>query len=1172
MTPTLACPDLPGWLDRQRWFAGSTRTLASADVVDIADVGGAWLALVEVAWAEGGTDRWQLALGPVAADHPAVLGTVDGTPVADVAHHPTVARRLLEAARRGATVPTAAGSTLRARPVGPAPSPAEGERTMGVEQSNTSVVVGATSVVKVVRHVEPGPSPEITVTEALTSAGFAGTPRLQGVVLGSRESALVVVSAFVPGSVGAWELAVEEAAGKADHGVADAMEDLGHLTATLHALLFTSLPTASADRAAAAATRSRIRRDLDVTRPVLAQAGLDPDEVDAHVEAVLTAAGDDQGALQQVHGDFHLGQVIRAGDGRWQILDFEGEPARAPEERTRPDNRLRDVAGLLRSLAYAEATAVRQGGDPAAAAAWRSRAEVAFRRGYGPLDEAWLDVFVLDKILYEVRYEAANRPDWVDIPLAPLRRIGSPMSDEPTSDDRPIPVPPSAPPVAAPDPDAVQALRDGRLSDPHRLLGRHPAGDRWVVRAWRPGASAVSVVGVDGEPVAAEEVVDGLFQAVLDTEPDPVTYRWRLTYPDGNTFDLVDPYAFPPTIGEVDQHLLAEGRHEQAWEVMGANRRRMHGPGGGRGQGINGVAFAVWAPNAASVRLVGSFNSWDGRLNPMRSMGSSGIWELFLPDVPEGAHYKYEMVTADGTLALRADPWARWTEVPPGTASRVFTSSYDQTAPRPGGDHLHGPVSIYEVHAGSWRHKDGRALTYRELAHQLADHVTELGFTHVELLPVAEHPFGGSWGYQVTGHFAPTSRFGTPDDFRYLVDHLHQRGLGVIVDWVPAHFPKDEWALARFDGTALYEHADPRQGEHPDWGTLVFNYGRTEVRNYLLASALFWLEELGVDGLRVDAVASMLYLDYSREEGEWVPNEHGGRENLRAVELLQEVNATAYKRNPGIMTVAEESTAWPGVSRPTHLGGLGFGFKWNMGWMHDTLSYFARSPVYRRYHHDQLTFGLMYAWSEHFVLPLSHDEVVHGKGSLLGKMPGDAWQQFANLRALYGWMWGHPGKQLLFMGGEFGQGREWSEERELDWHLLGDPQHAGVQAMVRDANHAYRSLPALWRRDDDPESFRWIDANNADDNLLSFLRFGEEGDATVAVIANLSPVPHHDLRVGLPTAGTWHEVLNTDAEAYGGGNVGNMGAVEATEEPWHGLPCSALVTAPPLGVVWLASG
>jgi 1,4-alpha-glucan branching enzyme len=459
-------------------------------------------------------------------------------------------------------------------------------------------------------------------------------------------------------------------------------------------------------------------------------------------------------------------------------------------------------------------------------------------------------------------------------------------------------------------------------------------------------------------------------------------------------------------------------------------------------------------------------------------------------------------------------------------------------------------------------------LGYRELAHQLADYATELGFTHIELLPVAEHPYSGSWGYQVTGHFAPTARFGDPDDFRYMVDHLHQRGLGVIVDWVPAHFPKDEWALARFDGTALYEHADPRQGEHPDWGTLVFNFGRNEVRNFLLASALFWLEELHIDGLRVDAVASMLYLDYSRAEGEWVPNAYGGNENLEAIEFLKETAITVYGRNPGTLLIAEESTAWPGVSRPVHLGGLGFGFKWNMGWMHDTLSYFSRDPVHRRFHHNELTFGLLYAWSENYMLPLSHDEVVHGKRSLLDKMPGDRWQKFANLRALFGYMWAHPGKQLLFMGGEFGQWREWHDAMGLDWHLVDEADHRGVQRLVTDLNHTYRGTPALWHRDHEPDGFQWIDASNADANLLSFVRYADDG-SPLACIVNLSPVPRGDQRFGLPRQGRWRELLNTDAEVYGGSNVGNMGTIVAEQHPWHGMTASAQIYLPPLATLWL---
>ena len=716
------------------------------------------------------------------------------------------------------------------------------------------------------------------------------------------------------------------------------------------------------------------------------------------------------------------------------------------------------------------------------------------------------------------------------------------------------------------DSDEVTVLLAGGHHDPHAILGLHEVGDTTVVRTLRPDAEGVAVVDADGARTEAERTHDaGLFEARLSAPLRATEYWLEVRYPGGQSFHLRDPYAFWPTVGEIDLHLAGEGRHEELWRRLGSRTTEIDGQ--------QGVAFAVWAPNAGGVRVVGEFNSWDGRLHPMRSLGGSGVWELFIPELGPGTRYKYEIVGADGRLMLRADPYAQATEVPPETASVVYESTYEWgddawLADRARRSHVTEPLSVYEVHAGSWRHQDGRPLGYRELAHQLADHVSALGFTHVEFMPVAEHPFGGSWGYQVTGHFAPTSRFGEPDDFRYLVDHLHQRGIGVIVDWVPAHFPKDEFALARFDGMALYEHDDPRQGEHPDWGTLVFNFGRNEVRNFLLASALFWIEELHIDGLRVDAVASMLYLDYSREDGEWVPNEYGGNENLAAIDFLKQMNATVYGRNPGVMTIAEESTAWPGVSRPAHLGGLGFGFKWNMGWMHDTLSYFQRDAIYRRYHHHELTFGLLYAWSENYLLPLSHDEVVHGKHSLIDKMPGDRWQKFANLRSLYGYMWAHPGKQLLFMGQEFGQWREWSEERELDWYLLGESDHAGLQHLVGDLNSAYRRLPALFERDNDPGGFSWIDANNADENALVFVRWSSDATPLVCV-ANFAPVPRQSHQIGMPHAGPWVERLNTDSELYGGSNVGNLGAIHATEEPWHGQPASAQVVVPPLGTIWL---
>jgi 1,4-alpha-glucan branching enzyme len=556
----------------------------------------------------------------------------------------------------------------------------------------------------------------------------------------------------------------------------------------------------------------------------------------------------------------------------------------------------------------------------------------------------------------------------------------------------------------------------------------------------------------------------------------------------------------------------------------------------------------------------------------MRSLGSAGVWELFVPGVAAGTRYKFDICGPDGSWHRKADPMAALAGRPPATDSVVFESSYEWQdeawlARRAEADPLREPMSVYEVHLGSWR----PGLSYTELAEQLTAYVTEMGFSHVEFLPVAEHPFGGSWGYQVTSYYAPTARFGTPDEFRHLVDRLHQAGIGVILDWVPAHFPRDSWALARFDGTPLYEHPDPRRGEHPDWGTLIFDYGRAEVRNFLVANAVYWLEEFHADGLRVDAVASMLYLDYSRKDGEWLPNAQGGRENLDAVALLHEANATCYKRAPGIMMIAEESTAWPGVTRPVHLGGLGFGLKWNLGWMHDTLSYLQRDPLFRGYHHNELTFSMMYAYTENFVLPLSHDEVVHGKGSLLAKMPGDDWKKFAGLRSLLAYMWAHPGKQLLFMGSEWGQASEWSQEAGLDWAALRGERHAGMQKLVADLNAAYRDDPALWSGDYTPDGFSWIDANDSDGNVVSFLRLAADGSGRVlACVANFAGHPHLNYRIGLPLTGRWREVVNTDAQVYGGSGVGNLGAVQAAAEPWHGRPASARITVPPLGVLWLA--
>ncbi len=580
--------------------------------------------------------------------------------------------------------------------------------------------------------------------------------------------------------------------------------------------------------------------------------------------------------------------------------------------------------------------------------------------------------------------------------------------------------------------------------------------------------------------------------------------------------------------------------------------------------------------------MFGDFDGWDRTADPLSPLGSSGVWSGFVAGAEVGHRYKFAVTTEPGEVLEKADPLAFRTELPPATASVVDEARHEWSdgdasylSRRRAGDPQAEPMSVYEVHLGSWRRnplEDDRELTYLELADELAAYVVDLGFTHVELLPVMGHPFSGSWGYQVTSYYAPSPRWGSPDDFRRFVDRLHQAGIGVLLDWVPAHFPRDEWALARFDGTALYEHEDPRRGAHPDWGTLIFNLSRHEVRNFLLANARFWLEEFHVDGLRVDAVASMLYLDYSRTPDQWVPNEFGGRENLEAVDFLRELNELVHRDDPGVISAAEESTAWPGVSRPTYLGGLGFGFKWNMGWMHDTLGYFALDPVHRRFHHDELTFSLVYAFTENFILPLSHDEVVHGKGSLLGKMAGDRWQRFANLRALYGYLWAHPGKQLLFMGCEIAQEREWDHDGSLDWHLVEQPEHAGVQDLVRDLNRAYRDHPALWEVDFDPAGFTWLEAGDADRNVLAFLRRNRAGDQVLACVANLSPVPRYGYRVGLPAVGTWTEILNTDAARYGGSEVGNLGAAEAEPVPWHGQPASAELTLPPLGVVWFVPG
>ncbi|WP_213450284.1 1,4-alpha-glucan branching protein GlgB [Rhizomonospora bruguierae] len=701
----------------------------------------------------------------------------------------------------------------------------------------------------------------------------------------------------------------------------------------------------------------------------------------------------------------------------------------------------------------------------------------------------------------------------------------------------------------------MDELITGGVHDPHAILGAHPAGKGTVVRTLRRDAAEVYLLAGDDRHPMTRVHPEGVFEVVLPDVVPEALGPWRVEV-DGVALD--DPYRHLPTVGELDLHLIGEGRHERLWTVLGAHARD------------GGVAFAVWAPNARGVRVVGDFTGWDAHTGwPMRSLGGSGVWELYVPDAREGQRYKFRILGGDGHWHEKADPLARHTEIPPATASVVYSSRYewkdaDWLRKRAGARPHTEPMSVYEVHLGSWR----PGLSYRELADQLTTYVVELGFTHVEFLPVMEHPFGGSWGYQVTGYYAPTSRFGSPDDFRHLVDRLHRAGIGVILDWVPAHFPKDEWALARFDGTPLYEHGDWRRGEHPDWGTFIFDFGRREVRNFLVANALYWCEEFHADGLRVDAVASMLYLDYSRKAGQWAPNRYGGRENLEAISFLQEMNATVYKHHPGVVTIAEESTAWGGVTRPTYLQGLGFGFKWNMGWMHDSLLYLSKDPVHRQYHHHQMTFSTVYAWSENYVLPISHDEVVHGKGSLTGKMPGDTWRRLANTRALLAFMWSHPGKQLLFMGCELADDQEWSESRGLNWSLLHDPDRAGVQRLLVDLNRTYRATPALWAQDTTPAGFRWINMDDSANNVLAYLRLAPDG-SMVACVVNFSAVPHEDYRVGLPRPGAWAEILNTDSTLYGGSGVGNLGEARGENVPWHGLPASASLTLPPLGALWL---
>ena len=724
--------------------------------------------------------------------------------------------------------------------------------------------------------------------------------------------------------------------------------------------------------------------------------------------------------------------------------------------------------------------------------------------------------------------------------------------------------------------DELRSLVELTHQSPHSLLGMQPLGDQsgLVVRAMLPDAAKVEIHPTHEKDKPAFELKripkTDVFEAVTKSANKVYAYDLVITDKAGRTRRTRDAFSFLPTLGESDLFLFGKGDERKIFEKLGGQLRVI--------DGVPGTSFAVWAPNAQRVSVVGDFNNWDGRFHPMRLLGASGVWEIFIPGVGQGAHYKFEIRDAHGNIKLNTDPFGFFFEVAPKQAAIVWETKHfkwSDTAwlkKRRERDALRSPMSVYEVHVGSWQKKsENESWSYRELAKPLVDYVKRLGFTHVEFLPVAEHAYYPSWGYQVTGFYAPTSRFGTPDDFQFLVNALHEAGIGVIVDWVPAHFPRDQWALAKFDGTALFEHEDPRKGAHQDWGTLIFNFGRNEVSNFLVANALFWCERFHIDGLRVDAVASMLYLDYSRKEGQWIPNQFGGRENLEAIEFLKKFNHITHTEFPGVMTIAEESTAWPQVTRPPYLGGLGFSFQWNMGWMHDTLGYFKHEPVHRKYHQNDLTFAMLYHFNENFVLPLSHDEVVHGKLSLIGRMPGDDWQKFANLRALFAYQWLFPGKKLVFMGGEFGQRKEWNENAQLDWWLLdAGPFHRGLQKFVEDLNKLYAATPALWQADYDTAGFWWIDCNDRENSILSFMRQTADGSKQVAVILNLTPVPRPNYRIGLPRAGKWREVLNSDAGIYGGGNTGNLGGVAAGNHPCHGQQHSAEFYLPPLSAVAFA--
>ena len=1158
---------LPPFLNRQRWFAGKARLIDRVRILEVGEGGGGGLPetvrliLLSVEFDEGGFDRYFLPLGLMfgpeaevfARDNPgrsvARLDKSRGGPVLvyDALADPAVARGLLDAIASGKSIAAGVGD-FRAFPTssfasarGPA-SVALVPRGGTAEQSNSALLYGDRLILKVFRRLEPGINPDFEIGKFLSEkTDFDRIPKTSGAIvfeyLGEEPLMIGILQGLVPNQGTGWEHALREldrfydrvgpgvnlpddlgglswielAASEPPADVAKAIGNylddaatLGRRTAEMHRALasdatdpaFAPAPLTAADLGELAGEiRDQVAKALAVLKTKVDGLSV---EVGTQGRAVLLGAPGLLGKLDalpglvatstriRVHGDYHLGQVLRSGDD-FVILDFEGEPAKPFAKRVAKQIPLKDVVGMVRSFDYAAYAALfaRESTHPGSSEtlapwskAWRTWTSAAFLRAYLaeakgasflPDDprtvSALLDAQLLDKALYELLYELNNRPDWVRIPLQGIAAL----------------IPPAAVPTTT--------------------ATRHATA----------------------KPT--------------------------------------------PELDDFDLHLLAEGTHWRSYDKLGAHPTEQDGAAGTR--------FLVWAPSARAVAVIGTFNEWHPDAHPMHERGHSGLWERFIPGIGPGMPYKYAMTSAVGDYrADKADPYAFATEVRPGTASKVAdleAHAWDDRewmANRTSIQAPGAPQSIYEVHLGSWmRGPDHRWLTYAELAEKLGDYVLQMGFTHVELMPIAEHPFDGSWGYQVTAYFAPTSRFGSPAEFMAFIDALHHRGIGVILDWVPAHFPRDEHGLGYFDGTHLYEHADPRQGLHKDWDTAIFNFGRPQVVNFLVANALFWLDKYHVDGLRVDAVASMLYRDYSRQPGEWVPNEFGGRENLEAIALLRTFNDKVHAEFPGVLTIAEESTAWPMVSKPTSVGGLGFDLKWDLGWMHDTLGYFERDPIHRRHHHNQLTFRGVYAYTENFVLPLSHDEVVYGKGSLLTKMPGDVWQKFANLRLLLGYQYALPGKKLLFMGDEFGQWKEWGHDAQLDWGLLDEPMHAGLKRWVRDLNTLYRGEPAWHLLEQSPEGFAWVDANDAEQSVLSFFRRGMAGDDLLLFVANFTPVPRHNYRVGVPRVGSWSEVLNSDAPLYGGSGQGNIGGSSTAPVSAHGHPQSLNLTLPPLAIL-----